>query len=211
MTQDWKSTWIRIKRYIESRKGNWVILVPIIAAVITLGGAYTTIIVSSLLRPDIEVDLKIPETATNKNEGSISVINEGSAPAKNLKLTVEYPHKITDLNIFRTENYSDTNSSQVLEIYVPRFAQGKGSLVKIASTMDSNITENDKYKIYLTHDQGSTLELLSESQLSSRFSFDIQPWITSPYFITLVIGIIAGFSAYFYTRRREKPNRDMEK
>jgi hypothetical protein len=105
------------------------IIVPIIVAV--LGTSVVNIFVSAFLRPEIFTEV-IPD-AENPLNATINVINKGRAPAKNLQITVEAPYNITNHRIFSTENYTQKfiQNSTTLEVLLPRFSQGDGSLVKI--------------------------------------------------------------------------------
>jgi hypothetical protein len=71
---------------------------------------------------------------------------------------VEAPYNISNHRIFSTETYTEkfVQNSTTLEVLVPRFSQGDGSLVKINTLANSkpNLTSVD-YVIYSTYDDGS--------------------------------------------------------
>jgi len=61
-------------------------------------------------------------------------MNIGSASAKDLKLTVQAPPHVTFKHpIFSTERYAEnkTIDPSLLELNVPRFVQGAGSLIRM--------------------------------------------------------------------------------
>lgn len=130
-----------------------------ITVVATAFGGVITVAVALLptlwIVPNISVGL-IPDKE-NLHKVSIDLKN---TPATNTKFTIESPHNVTRFDIFSTENFTKENSSRLLEINLPRFAQGEGSIVKINALMDlhSNITNNDRYTVYSTYNQGSKMD-----------------------------------------------------
>jgi hypothetical protein len=199
--------------------------VPIVVTLITLiGGFVISSLVSVLFKPDISIEL-IPHKE-NIYKVTIDLENKGSAAAKNLKLTMESPHNITSMHIFSTENYTKryTNSSPILEVNIPRFVQGAGSMVRIDASIDSHskITKNDRYIVYSTYDQGSKMvaEYIlpappKETSLTQDYNNFITTWISpittwiSPFagiiaVISAIVGIATGLLQSLLRRRRNK-------
>ena len=194
---------------------------PIIVAIITLiGGFFISYISSVLYKPDVSIEL-VPSKEDVHN-ATINLLNKGSAPAKNLKLTMESPHNIVTTDIFGTENYTKryTNSSS-LEVDIPRFAQGKGSLITIAVSIDphSSIDTNDHYTVYTTYDQGSDMNIEyvlprppSPPSQSLRNTLDLISSLVSSVtpiagIITTAAGLLGGLAAFIQwiiERRRRK-------
>lgn len=76
--------------------------------------------------------------------------------AKDLKLTVQAPPDVSFKHpLFSTERYTEnkTGDPTILEIYVPRFIQGDGSMIRIETLIDpkANLTSGD-YVFYATYD-----------------------------------------------------------
>jgi hypothetical protein len=184
--------------------------VPIAVTLITLiGGVVITSLVSVLFKPDISIEL-IPDKE-NPYKVTVDMENKGSAAAKNLKLTMESPHNITSMHIFSTENYTKryTNSSPILEVNIPRFVQGAGSLVRIDALIDSHskITKNDRYIVYGTYDQGSKMvaEYIfpappRETSLTQEYSNFINTWISPLLGIITTISAILGIATILLQR-----------
>jgi len=184
--------------------------VPIAVTLITLiGGVVITSLLSVLFKPDISIEL-IPHKE-NPYKVTVDMENKGSAAAKNLKLTMESPHNITSMHIFSTENYTKryTNSSPILEVNIPRFVQGAGSLVRIDALIDSHskITKNDRYIVYSTYDQGSKMvaEYIlpappRETSLSQEYSNFINTWISPLLGIITTISAILGIATILLQR-----------
>lgn len=129
--------------------------VPIIAGLIVAISPYFAFLISAIAKPNISIEIGLAD----ENEATISIRNIGWSPANNLKLTIEYLFNIIDQNIFSTENYTKSNSSKLLEMNIPRFAQGDGSLLRIStrSQNTSAITEDNQYVVYGTYNEGSNM------------------------------------------------------
>jgi hypothetical protein len=113
------------------------IIVAIIARAVALISALVNFIISALFVPNIQI-FKDPR-AQGKDKVVIDITNIGTAAAKNLKLTVMAPPNTSFLYPFSTESYSKnkTGDPTRLEINVPRFVQGSGSLIQILSTSNT--------------------------------------------------------------------------
>jgi hypothetical protein len=171
------------------------IVVPIIAGLIVASSSYVGFLISAIAKPTINIDIRL----ANENEATISIRNVGWSPAKNLKLTVEYPFNIIDQSIFSTENYTKSNSSKLLEMNIPRFAQGDGSFLRIrtGSQNTSAITEDDQYVVYGTYDQGSNMNSAYVIERPPPDVIDtlVQWWSPVSSYVGIiisVIGIITG-------------------
>ena len=186
------------------------IIVAIIAGAVGLVSALINFIISALFTPNIQISeepLKIGD-----NKVTIDITNNGTAAAKNLKLTVQAPPN-TSFNrpFFSTEKYIEnaTGNPTKLEMYVPRFVQGVGSLIKIESSLSQPnvsghhyIVYSGNYIVYVTYDQGSVEKVIP---LSLSFEAKTQvPIILSQYGITIVsvnVGIaFISFAVWFHKK-----------
>lgn len=118
------------------------VIVAIIAGTVSLISAYTNFIISSFFTPNIQIS---KESAGKLNDKIIiDITNNGTAAAKSLRLTVQAPPNTSFIRpIFSTEKYSENNTGAPtkLEMYVPRFVQGTGSLIRIES-LNHNDSQN---------------------------------------------------------------------
>jgi hypothetical protein len=142
-------------------KNIGVTILPAIIAAVLGGSTLITFIISAFLTPNITIDFAIDWR--NLNEAKFIIKNTGNAAAKNVILTVQAPYSITSHTIFSTENSTEVSSPnpKSLEVHVPRFVQGGGSLTEIDTVIDnkSNITTGE-YRIYITYDQGSVSRII---------------------------------------------------
>lgn len=92
----------------------------------------------------------------NKTESSLTVSNSGTAVATNILLTLEVPSEILDKIIFSTENYTiKQESKKSLQLSIPRFANGEGSIISIQTLVNSSKFPEEGYTIHAAHDRGS--------------------------------------------------------
>lgn len=185
------------------------IIVAIIAGAVSLVSALVNFIISALFMPNIQISdepLKIGD-----NKVTIDITNNGTAAAKNLKLTVKAPPN-TSFNrpFFSTEKYIDnaTGNPTKLEMYVPRFVQGAGSLIKIESSLSpanvsgNHIVYSGNYIVYVTYDQGSIEKVIPLSLIIE--AKPLVPIIISQYGITIVsviVGIASiSFAVWFHKK-----------
>ena len=71
-------------------------------------------------------------------------------------VTVQAPANVTFKHpIFSTERYTENKSGDpsLLELYMPRFVQGAGSLIRIDTLIGKGTTVNGSYTFYATYDQ----------------------------------------------------------
>ncbi|MGB6594674.1 MAG: hypothetical protein WA323_03600 [Candidatus Nitrosopolaris sp.] len=192
--------------------------VPIAVAVITLiGGSYVSI-VSALFKPSILI-VMIP---SNKDIHKVRITaqNNGIASAKDMRLTIVSPHKIDNTDIFATENYTKIyNNASSFAMIIPRFVQGKGSLINIIVSTDhrSNITKDDHYNVYTTYDQGSDVNiqyvLPRPAPPPPTFLHQLSDFLNSPLglaagvlvtFASIAAGVLASYIQWLLRRRRKQ-------
>ena len=130
--------------------------VPIIVALLSLGSAIIVAsfayIASVILKPNISITTA---SSSNLHTTIFDITNIGSAPAKDLKVTVEAPPNVTfNHPIFSTERYTEnkTRDPSLLELYVPRFVQGPGSLIRIDTLIARGASLSGSYTFYVTYE-----------------------------------------------------------
>jgi hypothetical protein len=192
------------------------IIIAIIAGVIALISALINYIIAALFIPNLDIS-KEPNQEQNKKT-IIDITNIGSAPAKSLKLTVQAPQNISFKHpIFSTEIYNETKTEDParLELYIPRFIQGDGSMIRIEALINnrSNMTSGN-YIFYATYDQGSIRKTIpiSEKVTAPTIPFLDQfanwwsqygnaiSWI----YVAIVSAITAAFLNHRRQRRRQQ-------
>jgi hypothetical protein len=135
------------------------IIIPIITVAVTviLGGSGLVDFVNSYYnQPNVFIAVE-PDNRTTDSTATINVTNRSSAPATNLKLTINAPGVIDDHDVNGTENYKeifDNSTSLVLDI--PRLVHGQGSIIEIILELKNiSSTGSGNYTAYATYDQGS--------------------------------------------------------
>jgi hypothetical protein len=133
----------------------------IIGLATTFVGAPTVInIISDIFfTPNISMSFLV-DPAT-KNNITLEIKNSGNKAATHYLLTVESPFKVSNYNLFITENSTDLKISlsdqKIMQISLPRLVQGAGSLIRLDLQVNSpsNLTTG-KMIAYSTFDQGSS-------------------------------------------------------
>jgi hypothetical protein len=161
---DWRSTIVPL-------------VIPILTSGLAISGV-TFFINEVYFKPNLEI--KLLPNELNGDLSTVTVRNIGNVAANNVLLTIQLPNKIISYSIFTTENatliinpnekedvvgYNFFNISTratnentgVVELYVPRFVQGNGSLIKVVAFTDPQEDSNNRnYGVYTTYDGGST-------------------------------------------------------
>jgi hypothetical protein len=89
---------------------------------------------------------------------SANITNSGRIPANHLTMVIQSPSIITSYKIFSTDNISSNmTDSRSLKVYIPRFAQGTGSLLTVTTITTKKVDVNDfpKYTFFATFNEGS--------------------------------------------------------
>lgn len=141
-------------------------LTPLIAIILSglFGGtAIINFIISAFFTPSVNTYIYVEPG--DKHKAIVTMVNEGKAPAKNLLLTIHSPANISNYKIFSTENYSKLNYPSALQVFVPRFVHGEGSLINVDLMVDpkANISSSE-YTVYSTHDQGSVRKVTGDTK-----------------------------------------------
>lgn len=186
------------------------IIVGIIAGTVALISALINFIISALFVPNIHISRE--PTTDQKDKVVIDITNIGTAAAKSLKLTVQAPPSTSfKYPLFSTEKYSanKTGDPTRLEIDVPRFVQGGGSLIRIESLIDTktNVSSGD-YIVYVTYDQGSVEQEIPVFEKPTKpLSFiDIffNQYQTGLSFLAAGISLVGGAVGYYVSRTKQK-------
>ena len=166
---------------------EWV--VPIVVAFVGVTAAAAPVLVSSLFsrltnEPEVEIEIN------TRNEGAtVTLRNEGVAPATNLTLVVYAPEKIaisSNYTRYTVEVSPVKIDDERLEAYLPKLVQGSGSIVTLDIILE-NQTVVDYYVAYVTYDQGSLMK--DSSQPSDYFSL---------FLISLTFGFIVFYAVYLF-------------
>ena len=130
----------------------------IITIIISLGtaliGAPTlyNVISDIFFTPTISMEF-LPDYDT-KNNITLEVKNIGNEAATNYLLTVKSPLKVSNYNLFITENSTNIKKSlldqKTLQISIPRLVQGPGSLIMLDLFLNSPTNITDKFIAYST-------------------------------------------------------------
>lgn len=176
-------------------------VIPAVIAAILGGSTLISFIISAFLTPNVIIDFAKGE---NLSEAQFIIRNTGNAPAKDVVLTIQAPCcAITIESVFSTENYSEriTPDPNSVELDVPRFVQGGGSIIKIDTIIDneSKLTGGE-YNTYITYDQGSvsrTIPILPERAIEVFSDFWVQYGTT----IGILIAFIAFVPVWIFIRR----------
>ncbi len=110
-------------------------------------------------KPNIEVKSMVDANLVTSN-----ITNSGRVPANHLNLLVQTPSDITNDNdktnykVFATDNVNYKKiGSRILNISMPRFVQGDGSLIEVTTRLGEkpDLNKFPKYTIFATFDEGS--------------------------------------------------------
>lgn len=168
--------------------GRAAVIAGVIVGVGTLIGAAYSSIILAIFTPIISVTAA---PNSNANGTIIDVTNTGSASAKDLKLTVQAPPHVTFQHpVFSTERYTQnrTEDPSLLELFVPRFVQGAGSLIRINTFIASGTNTSKTYTFYATYDQGSILKFIPILQ-------QLRPSNVYALYIPIILLIISGITS----------------
>ena len=197
----------------------------IITIIISLGtaliGAPTlyNVISDIFFTPTISMEF-LPDHDT-KNNITLEVKNIGNEAATNYLLTVKSPLKVSNYNLFITENSTNIKKSlldqKTLQISIPRLVQGPGSLIMLDLFLNSPTNITDKFIAYSTFDQGSSKKEVSFADDKEPLSFNdkfeefLGKYLSSTSIggiISTITAIIIGISTiYFIQIFREKTKR----
>jgi hypothetical protein len=188
------------------------IIIPVLTSTLAISGL-TGIYNSIYNIPNPEIKLFHNQLA---DASTVIVKNPSLVSATNMLLTIELPKRIVSYGIFTTENLTlitspkqqisgymffnksnntSNKNTNILQLYVSRFAPGNGSLVKTVILTDpQEKTIQGKYNVYTTYDGGSkwtgVVNLTSTSlQLSfqEQFKYFWNTYGKYAYFIPLVV------------------------
>ena len=158
-------------------------------------------------KPNIRIEMT--PSILDEKIAMIKVINDGRQPATNLKIIVNSPENITTYRVLSTANSTIVNLSnfnpKFLELYIPKFASGIGSLVRIFISVNTLTDTNylDYMNVYATYDQGSVKGLIPKQLgLADIWNNFFNEW-------SFLISIISSASApvvlaWVYTKRRRR-------
>jgi Bacterial Ig-like domain len=186
------------------------VIIPIITVIVgaILGGTGLVDLVNSYYhQPNVLVTVT-PDNKTTNSVATINATNKGSAPATNLKLTLNAPVVIDDYDVNSTEYYEvvPTNSTSFLVLNIPRLVHGQGSLVEINLELENiSSTGSHNYIVYATYDQGSLRIDVPSIQIQSQSQQAISSPLGEPlrYIIyAIVVGVIGLFIDRLYKKYR---------
>src|SRR5215207_5804032 len=158
-------------------------------------------------KPNIRIEMT--PSILDEKIAMIKVINDGRQPATNLKIIVNSPENITTYRVLSTANSTIVNLSnfnpKFLELYIPKFASGIGSLVRIFISVNTLTDTNylAYMNVYATYDQGSVKGLIPKQLgLADIWNNFFNEW-------SFLISIISSASApvvlaWVYTKRRRR-------
>jgi len=158
-------------------------------------------------KPNIRIEMT--PSILDEKIAMIKVINDGRQPATNLKIIVNSPENITTYRVLSTASSTIVNLSnfnpKFLELHIPKFASGIGSLVRIFISVNTLTDTNylDYMNVYATYDQGSVKGLIPKQLgLADIWNNFFNEW-------SFLISIISSASApvvlaWVYTKRRRR-------
>jgi hypothetical protein len=148
---------------------------------------------------------------SNNTYYNISLANIGLQLANSTRITITSPLPILHpISFFSTEDIILTkNESKSVAFYLPRFAQGYGSLISVTMGLIINLTTcnsygqcddlKDKFVVYSTYDQGSNTlneepdpirEFLSQINTKSNFITGILAAASIVYIILIIFMLL---------------------
>jgi hypothetical protein len=168
---------------------DWIQVTGSILGLI-LGTLSGSLLYNTIFAPNIIIHN--PQFSKNRNNAIIDITNNGSAPAKNALIVVRSNESfINNPTFFATDSYSSltnlTNEPNVLELSVPKFSQGEGSIVQINASLHHQInTPPANLTVYTTYDEGSkkypsTMLSYQNLLLPIAFAFAAIASFTGPY------------------------------
>lgn len=187
--------------------------IPLITTILVVlfgGTAIINFLISAVFSPVVNIQGFINKD--NNHKVQISLVNTGRAPANHLVLTIHSPGKISEPDIFSTENYTKnfnnkSNNSDKVQISIPRLVHGDGSLVNVNLDVDPNTDMTSKQFIaYLTYDQGSVRKIIPFTNVniipspSSSISEPIGNIINNPTFLLAIIAAAIGILGFYISR-----------
>ena len=117
-------------------------------------------------------------------------------------MTLEAPAILKNYSIFYTDNLTVTNFSKsnpkTLQLYIPRFAQGDGSVIGIRTFIDTKANKSSSnYFAYAAYDQGSIKQGIRKplSLVSQFLSFLYSYWIPLVLIVGAIIALLVAWNA----------------
>jgi len=159
----------------------------------------------------------------DKGNNNITITNEGTAPAKNLTITIKDPGSGSIIskctNIFSTEILQQLKlippSTDIIMLHIPRFSHGSGSKIEIDHLVDDNsnckLKPLKSYSVYATHDGGSNkledkidpfhyvLMILNNPNRDFLSKFD---YVTFFLYVPVLGGLIFDLLFIYYLRKK---------
>jgi hypothetical protein len=143
---------------------------------------------------------------------TVKITNDGRLPAKDIVITVQTPESIIGYRIINTENttvtYVAEKDPRLLKLYIPRFVNGDGSVVRVVILTAEKITDYSNYKVYATYNQGSIkVEALKEQlninfvQLPYHLTEFSQKWSGFALLLSFALGVLIPLIVYTITSR----------
>jgi hypothetical protein len=191
---------------VDIQLQNWkgeilTVITVIISSGIVLGalnGLY-----NQFVKPNVNVD--IAQNKLNPDIITIEVENNGGSSANKLVLKIDSPVRIINYTIFSSNNYTQYENAYLLQVYVPRFVNGEGSLIRIIMLFDGRSIPNFFHyvTVYATFDQGSVIKSTNEiSRTWLEQLFDIN---SLSYYVIFIIGpLIVEIILLWFLRWRRK-------
>jgi hypothetical protein len=144
-------------------------------------------------KPRIDIQINPP---SQNSEQTVIITNEGRIPATNFFLTLMTPQDMVDYpnypQTFSTLNETEVRliSSKLLQVGIPKFPHGEGSLARI--NLRYNVSQSPtiypEYTAYITYDQGSSKIFIGKpwTPFDLLFNFWGTYWIP---IVTIAVGI----------------------
>ena len=190
------------------------ILVSILTALIGAPTAYT-LIHDIFFTPNVTMDFRVDDNI--KSNITLEVKNTGNEAATHYSLTVKSPLKISNSNLFMTENHTNLkklllDNNKTLQVTTPRLVQGPGSLLRLDFAVSPPLnSSNEKLIAYSTFDQGSSKSKINYTKNKGVKSFPelIEEWWSSPSafygsVLTFLIPIAFAIFMHIYKKSLER-------
>jgi hypothetical protein len=168
-------------------------------------------------KPNIQIDIPLPNFDTLNETTKISVKNNGMTAGTNITMVIVLPKHIKSYDIFSTENVILKNaSSHTLDLFISKIVPGGGSIVSIQLITDTKFIDSlfEGYGVFLTYDQGSMYKSFTFYPLSIEEKF-FGFWIAifSNPILVITIGIVLVFFLYVYYKflRYRKITKDLRR